>query len=319
MKDNKQGFIATQPDFRVHVDTDKALSEHRSNAVPSQILTTIADNPELQGTLVETALNDDIYLAYAASTGDSEHHLFLGVLSPRDAVVAPFLEQVRVSIIATALFLLLLIPVIWLFANPIVRPVKQLALENDKVRRRQYARVTRVNSHIRELDDLSESMVSMVGAIQTHEAAQRALMDAFIELIAQAIDDKSAYTGGHCKRVPELALMLAESASASDHPAFQAFNLDSDDQWREFRIAAWLHDCGKITTPEHIVDKGSKLETIYNRIHEIRMRFEVLWRDAEIDYLKQCAVTPDKQTEHFDRLQESTDSVDGRLFLRCEL
>jgi HD-GYP domain-containing protein (c-di-GMP phosphodiesterase class II) len=304
LKTIEKEYIATQPDFHAHIDTEKALSEHRSTAVPSQILTTIAGNPELQGTLVETALNDDIYLAYAASTGDSEHHLFLGVLSPRDAVVAPFLEQVRVSMIATALFLLLLIPVTWLFANPIVRPVKQLALENDKVRRREYAKVTRVTSHIRELDDLSDSMVSMVGAIQAHEAAQRTLMDAFIELIAQAIDDKSAYTGGHCKRVPELALMLAESASASDHPAFKAFHIDSDDEWREFRIAAWLHDCGKITTPEHIVDKGSKLETIYNRIHEIRMRFEVLWRDTEIDYLMQCAATPDQQTEHFDSLQK---------------
>ena len=123
--------------------------------------------------------------------------------------------------------------------------------------------------------------------IQAHELAQRALMDAFIELIAQAIDDKSAYTGGHCKRVPELALMLAEHASASDLPAFRNFSSASDDQWREYRIAAWLHDCGKITTPEHIVDKGSKLETIYNRIHEVRMRFEVLWRDAEIEYWKQ--------------------------------
>ena len=302
--DSADDFIVTQPDLRVLSATDKTHAEHRSEAIPRQILTTIAHNPKLQGTLVETSLNDDIYLAYAASTGASEHQLFLGVLSPRDAVVRPFLEQVRVSIIATALFLLLLIPVTWFLANPIVRPVKQLALENDKVRRREYASVTRVNSHIRELDDLSESMVSMVSAIQTHETAQRALMDAFIEVIGQAIDDKSAYTGGHCKRVPELALMLAESASASDHPAFKAFHIDSDDEWREFRIAAWLHDCGKITTPEHIVDKGSKLETIYNRIHEIRMRFEVLWRDAEIDYLKQCAAAPDLQPTHFDRLQE---------------
>ena len=302
--DSADDFIVTQPDLRVLSATDKTHAGQRSEAIPRQILTTIAHNPELLGTLVETSLNDDVYLAYAASTGAGEHQLFLGVLSPRDAVVRPFLEQVRVSIIATALFLLLLIPVIWFLANPIVRPVKQLALENDKVRRREYASVTRVNSHIRELDDLSESMVSMVSAIQTHETAQRALMDAFVEVIGQAIDDKSAYTGGHCKRVPELALMLAESASASDHPAFKAFHIDSDDEWREFRIAAWLHDCGKITTPEHIVDKGSKLETIYNRIHEIRMRFEVLWRDAEIDYLKQCAVAPALQTAHFDQLQE---------------
>ncbi|MBK6739012.1 MAG: hypothetical protein IPG64_14570 [Haliea sp.] len=148
-----------------------------------------------------------------------------------------------------------------------------------------------VVSNVRELDELSSSMVSMVNAIQVHEQEQRALMDAFIELIAQAIDDKSAYTGSHCKRVPELALMLAEHAAASDLPAFRNFDLVSDDQWREFRIAAWLHDCGKITTPEHIVDKGSKLEVIYNRLHEVRTRFEVLWRDAEIEYWRQRGET----------------------------
>ncbi len=110
-------------------------------------------------------------------------------------------------------------------------------------------------------------MVNMVNAIKAHELAQRRLMDSFIELIAEAIDDKSSYTGGHCERVPELALMLAEKASASERVAFANFRLDTEDEWREFRIAAWLHDCGKITTPEHIVDKGSKLEVIYNRIH----------------------------------------------------
>jgi hypothetical protein len=63
----------------------------------------------------------------------------------------------------------------------------------------------------------------------------------------------------------------------------------SDDQRYEFHLGAWLHDCGKVTSPEHIIDKSTKLETIYNRIHEVRMRFEVLWRDAHIDYWKALA------------------------------
>ena len=129
-------------------------------------------------------------------------------------------------------------------------------------------------------------------------------MDAFIQLIAQAIDDKSAYTGGHCERVPELALMLAEQASASTTAPFDDFRLDDEEQWREYRIAAWLHDCGKITTPEHIVDKGSKLETIYNRIHEVRMRFEALWRDAEIDFLRELLDNPGREQELREKLAE---------------
>ena len=124
-------------------------------------------------------------------------------------------------------------------------------------------------------------------ALENHNLlqAQRELMDALIRLIAGAIDAKSAYTGGHCERVPELAVMLAQAACAVDQGPLADFRFADDEAWREFRIGAWLHDCGKVTTPEYVVDKATKLETIYNRIHEIRTRFEVLLRDAEIERL----------------------------------
>ncbi|MGB5328386.1 MAG: HD domain-containing phosphohydrolase, partial [Gammaproteobacteria bacterium] len=123
---------------------------------------------------------------------------------------------------------------------------------------------------------------------------QKNLLQSFIELIASAIDAKSPYTGGHCQRVPELTKMLASAACDSQDPRFKTFSL-SDDEWEELHIAAWLHDCGKVTTPEYVVDKSTKLETIYDRIHEIRMRFEVLKRDAEIDYWQQLSRGGDAQ------------------------
>ncbi|CAL93248.1 HD domain-containing phosphohydrolase [Azoarcus olearius] len=116
--------------------------------------------------------------------------------------------------------------------------------------------------------------------------SQQKLMDALVRLVAGAIDAKSPYTGGHCERVPELAVMLAEAACEADSGPLAAFRFDSEEEWREFRIGAWLHDCGKVTTPEYVVDKATKLETIYNRIHEVRTRFEVLLRDAEIERLQ---------------------------------
>lgn len=112
---------------------------------------------------------------------------------------------------------------------------------------------------------------------------QKKLLDAFIQLIAGAIDAKSPYTGGHCQRVPELTLMLAQAAAASDAAPFRDYQ-PSDEEWEALHIAAWLHDCGKVTTPEYVVDKATKLETIYDRIHEVRMRFEVLKRDAWVAY-----------------------------------
>src|SRR3990167_8601037 len=108
---------------------------------------------------------------------------------------------------------------------------------------------------------------------------QKKLLDAFIQLIAGAIDAKSPYTGGHCQRVPEITLMLARAAAASEDAAFSDYQ-PTDEEWEALHIAAWLHDCGKVTVPEYVVDKATKLETIYDRIHEVRMRFEVLKRDA---------------------------------------
>ena len=135
---------------------------------------------------------------------------------------------------------------------------------------------------------LVEALASQAAvSIDNHQLieAQKQLLDAFIELIAAAIDAKSPYTGGHCQRVPELTKMLTRAVCESNAEPFKNFNL-TEDEWYELHIACWLHDCGKVTTPEFVVDKATKLETIYDRIHEVRMRFEVLKRDAEIEYLK---------------------------------
>jgi HD-GYP domain-containing protein (c-di-GMP phosphodiesterase class II) len=149
---------------------------------------------------------------------------------------------------------------------------------------------------------------------------QRDLLDALIHMIAGAIDAKSPYTHGHCQRVPVLARMLAEVAHESEVGLFADFNL-SEDEWYELHLASWLHDCGKVTTPEYVVDKATKLETIYNRIHEIRMRFEVLWRDAEIEYYR-CLLA-DKEGESMlkERLDRRLDELrrDFEFVAECNL
>jgi HD-GYP domain-containing protein (c-di-GMP phosphodiesterase class II) len=149
-----------------------------------------------------------------------------------------------------------------------------------------------------DLDKLRPDRIAFLQAVsgaaavsiesQRLQAKQKQLLDAFIQLLAGAIDAKSPYTGGHCQRVPELTLMLAQAAAASQAPAFSAYQPTEDD-WEALHIAAWLHDCGKVTTPEYVVDKATKLETLNDRIHEIRTRFEVLKRDAWVDYWQALA------------------------------
>ena len=135
---------------------------------------------------------------------------------------------------------------------------------------------------------LVESLASQAAiALTNHQLIEglKGLFESFIKLIADAIDEKSPYTGGHCQRVPVLTMMLAEAAIQSQHDAFKSFDLNAQELY-ELKIAAWLHDCGKVTTPESIMDKATKLETIFDRIHLIDDRFELLKSQREANHLR---------------------------------
>ncbi len=131
---------------------------------------------------------------------------------------------------------------------------------------------------------LVESLASQAAVALTNKRLiddLRTLFESFIQLIAGAIDDKSPYTGGHCRRVPELTMMLAEAASATQTGPLANFSMSEKDRY-ELHIAGWLHDCGKVTTPEYVMDKATKLETIYDRVNEVDVRFAVIAREAEV-------------------------------------
>ncbi len=135
---------------------------------------------------------------------------------------------------------------------------------------------------------LAESLASQAAIALTNRMLinqLEELFESFINLINTAIDDKSPYTGGHCQRVPALTMMLAEVAIKADSGPLKDFALD-EKQLYELKLAGLLHDCGKVTTPVHVVDKSTKLQTIYDRINLIDARFEILKRDAEIELLE---------------------------------
>ena len=135
---------------------------------------------------------------------------------------------------------------------------------------------------------LAESLASQAAIALTNRLLINQLEDlfeAFINLINTAIDDKSPYTGGHCQRVPVLTMMLAEAAIRARTGPLKEFSLDEHALY-ELKLAGLLHDCGKVTTPVHIVDKATKLQTIFDRIELVETRFEVAKRDAEIEMLK---------------------------------
>jgi HD-GYP domain-containing protein (c-di-GMP phosphodiesterase class II) len=159
----------------------------------------------------------------------------------------------------------------------------------------------------------SESIVPLVEALASQAAMalenqrliqdQRNLFDAFIKMMASAVDAKSPYTGGHCQRVPVLTEMLAEAACQETTGPFADFKL-TEDEWYELQVAGGLHDVGKVTTPVHIMDKSTKLEKICDRIDQIRTRFEVLKRDVELAYWQAVAGGADAEAEQEKRDKE---------------
>lgn len=149
-----------------------------------------------------------------------------------------------------------------------------------------------------EMRDILQSICSFAIIILENKnlkAAYSNLLESFIEVLAKTIDAKSPYTGSHCQKVPVITKMLANAAVETSEGPLKDFDL-TPDEWYSLHIASWLHDCGKIITPDYIVDKATKLETANNRIHEIRNRFEILRRDAHIAYLqKRLAETDSKE------------------------
>ena len=135
---------------------------------------------------------------------------------------------------------------------------------------------------------LAESLASQAAVALTNRQLinqLEGLFESFISLINAAIDDKSPYTGGHCQRVPILTMMLAEAVNDTNDGPLADFKMTEKDRY-ELKIAGLLHDCGKVTTPVHVVDKATKLQTIFDRIALIDTRFEILKRDAEVAAFK---------------------------------
>lgn len=135
--------------------------------------------------------------------------------------------------------------------------------------------------------EIVESLTSQAAVALSNQqliTELRDLFDSFTRVIGSAIDAKSPHTGAHCRRVPDATLMLARAASGDNFPGLEGFVMSEDDMY-ELQTAAWLHDCGKVVTPHHIMEKSTKLETVVDRIHTVSQRFDILARDIQHEKL----------------------------------
>jgi HD-GYP domain-containing protein (c-di-GMP phosphodiesterase class II) len=175
-----------------------------------------------------------------------------------------------------------------------------------------------VTAFSKEAQQLAESLASQAAIALTNRALishLENLFESFISLINAAIDDKSPYTAGHCARVPQLTMLLAEAVDATRVGPLRDFSMSEKDRY-ELKIAGLLHDCGKVTTPVHVVDKATKLETIFDRIHLLDTRFEIIKRDAEIQLLKAGQSREAPATVAVELSQRLVEIEADRAFLR---
>ena len=152
-----------------------------------------------------------------------------------------------------------------------------------------------------ELVELVQALSSQASVALTNQLLieeQKTLFRSFIKLVVDALDKKDPVTGGHCNRVPLLTMMIAEHIN-SDTMKYKN-NQFSDDEMDELFVAGWLHDFGKVATPDHIMNKSTKLQGLYDKIDQVKLRFEILKRDIELNFYKNKLSNIDNNTEELD-------------------
>jgi len=171
----------------------------------------------------------------------------------------------------------------------------------NRLQRDEAFRKAQIETQQREREAAAKNAERIKAEMLAREmASQKVFLDAFIKTIVTAIDEKSPYTGGHVKRVVDISMMLANSINKSQEIPFKDIHF-STDQLEEIRLAAWMHDVGKITTPEHIINKSTRLETIDDRIHLIDTRFKLIEKLIELEYLKPGNKSNPSDTEQFNQ------------------
>ena len=143
----------------------------------------------------------------------------------------------------------------------------------------------KIVSFSEELVDLVEALSSQASVALTNQLLineQKKLFRSFIKLVVDALDNKDPVTGGHCNRVPLISMMIADYINSDVDDMYKDFSF-SDDEMDELYVAAWLHDFGKVATPDHIMNKSTKLQGLYDKIDQVKLRFEILKRDIMID------------------------------------
>ena len=170
-------------------------------------------------------------------------------------------------------------------------------------------------SYSEDIVDLVESLASQASIALTNQMLikeQKDLFKSFIQLVSEALEEKDEVTGGHCTRVPVLTMMIADAINQDKSGTYKDFQF-SDDEMEELYVAGWLHDFGKVATPEHIMNKSTKLECLFDKIELLKLKFEILKRDKKIEYYKSINKINNNSQELTESLDEEISKINNDM------
>jgi HD-GYP domain-containing protein (c-di-GMP phosphodiesterase class II) len=168
-----------------------------------------------------------------------------------------------------------------------------------------------VISFSESFEELTHSLASQAAVAITNVKLiqdMENLFNSFVKVMATAIDEKSPVTAGHIRRVAELTCKMANTITEKKEGPFANVYFDKD-QLNELKIAGWMHDIGKVATPVQIIEKGKKLESIFDRVNYIALRFHYITKTVEVEaYKKKVELLEQKAPkEEIDNLERETE------------
>ena len=175
------------------------------------------------------------------------------VQKPERLAYASVSKMVRATITWISIALLVAILAAIVFAAGIAGPVRALAQRSREIANGNYHQRIELKTR-NENGELAENFNSMSGAIETAiEQLKKAahenhlLFINSVRMLAAAIDAKDPYTRGHSERVARYSVAIGKNLSLGEQ------------EMRNLRISALLHDVGKIGIDDRILRKPGAL------------------------------------------------------------
>jgi len=110
------------------------------------------------------------------------------------------------------------------------------------------------------------------------------MIESFLRSIIYAMKEKSPHTASHIYKMVDFSNMIVDAID-KDQIHFKNKRF-SELEKQIINISALMHDVGKISTPDIVMEKATKLQSISDGIDSIKVRFEMVKKDLEIEYLK---------------------------------